>query len=158
MNDIMTSTRSDGVKTVVEMIEIQSITGEDIERIMKADINMREKIAALENEIKKIKEERAEGQAILIEACRHLKSDSLKNKIGTLTRRIRKRYWTTDWPSMYKFIEEKGLIEFMEKRLNQTNLKEYIAENPDELPPGLQSSSEYTVSIRKNRSYEEIEE
>ena len=66
----MTSTRSDGVKTVVEMIEIQSITGEDIERIMKADINMREKIAALENEIKKIKEERAEGQAILIEACR----------------------------------------------------------------------------------------
>ena len=46
----------------------------------------------------------------------------------------------------------------MEKRLNQTNLKEYIAENPDELPPGLQSSSEYTVSIRKNRSYEEIEE
>ena len=154
----MTSTRSDGVKTVVEMIEIQSITGEDIERIMKADINMREKIAALENEIKKIKEERAEGQAILIEACRHLKSDSLKNKIGTLTRRIKKRYWTTDWPSMYKFIEEKGLIEFMEKRLNQTNLKEYIAENPDELPPGLQSSSEYTVSIRKNRSYEEIEE
>ena len=154
----MTSTRSDGVKTVVEMIEIQSITGEDIERIMKADINMREKIAALENEIKKIKEERAEGQAILIEACRHLKSDSLKNKIGTLTRRIRKRYWTTDWPSMYKFIEEKGLIEFMEKRLKQTNLKEYIAENPDELPPGLQSSSEYTVSIRKNRSYEEIEE
>ena len=154
----MTSTRSDGVKTVVEMIEIQSITGEDIERIMKADINMREKIAALENEIKKIKEERAEGQAILIEACRHLKSDSLKNKIGTLTRRIRKRYWTTDWPSMYKFIEEKGLIEFMEIRLNQTNLKEYIAENPDELPPGLQSSSEYTVSIRKNRSYEEIEE
>ena len=154
----MTSTRSDGVKTVVEMIEIQSITGEDIERIMKADINMREKIAALENEIKKIKEESAEGQAILIEACRHLKSDSLKNKIGTLTRRIRKRYWTTDWPSMYKFIEEKGLIEFMEKRLNQTNLKEYIAENPDELPPGLQSSSEYTVSIRKNRSYEEIEE
>ena len=154
----MTSTRSDGVKTVVEMIEIQSIIGEDIERIMKADINMREKIAALENEIKKIKEERAEGQAILIEACRHLKSDSLKNKIGTLTRRIRKRYWTTDWPSMYKFIEEKGLIEFMEKWLNQTNIKEYLAEHPDELPPGLQSSAEYAITIRRNKSYEEIEE
>jgi hypothetical protein len=45
----------------------------------------------------------------------------------------------------------------MEKRLNQTNIKEYIAENPDELPPGLSTSSEYTVSIRKNRSYEEKE-
>jgi len=27
----MTSTRSEGVKTVVEMIEIESMTGEDIE-------------------------------------------------------------------------------------------------------------------------------
>ena len=154
----MTSTRSEGVKTVVEMIEIESMTGEDIERLMKADIKMRETIAHKEKEIKEIKEQRSEVQAILIEACRHLKSDSLKNKVGTLTRRIKKRYWTTDWPSMYKFIKDKGLIEFMEKRLNQTNIKEYIAENPDELPPGLQSSSEYTVSIRKNRSYEEIEE
>ena len=153
----MTSTRSEGVKTVVEMIEIESMTGEDIERLMKADINMREKIAALEKQIKEIKEERAEGQAILIEACRILKSDSLKNEVGTLTRRVKKRYWTTDWPSMYKFIKEKDLIEFMEKRLNQTNIKEYIAENPDELPPGLNTSSEYTVSIRKHRSYEEVE-
>ena len=154
----MTSTRSEGVKTVVEMIEIESMTGEDIERLMTADINMREKIAALEKQIKEIKEERAEGQAILIEACRILKSDSLKNQVGTLTRRVKKRYWTTDWPSMYRFIKDKGLIEFMEKRLNQTNVKEYIAEHPDEVPPGLQTSSEYTVSIRKNRSYEEIEE
>tara|TARA_R100001480_G_scaffold97458_2_gene102122 strand:- start:251 stop:724 length:474 start_codon:yes stop_codon:yes gene_type:complete len=157
VNEIMTSTRSEGVKTVVEMIEIESMTGEDIERLMKADINMREKIAALEKQIKEIKEERAEGQAILIEACRILKSDSLKNEVGTLTRRVKKRYWTTDWPSMYKFIKEKDLIEFMEKRLNQTNIKEYIAENPDELPPGLSTSSEYTVSVRKNRSYEEKE-
>ena len=153
----MTSTRSEGVKTVVEMIEIESMTGEDIERLMKADIKMRETIASKEKEIKKIKEERSEIQAILIEACRILKSDSLKNEVGTLTRRIKKRYWTTDWPSMYKFIKEKDLLEFMEKRLNQTNIKEYIAENPDELPPGLSTSSEYTVSIRKNRSYEEKE-
>jgi len=157
VNEIMTSTRSEGVKTVVEMIEIESMTGEDIERIMKAIIEIREKIATHENEIKKMREEKSELDAILIEACRVLKSDSLKNEVGTLTRRVKKRYWTTDWPSMYKFIKEKDLIEFMEKRLNQTNIKEYIAENPDELPPGLSTSSEYTVSMRKNRSYEEKE-
>lgn len=157
MNAIMTSTRSEGVKTVVEMIDVEAMTGEDIERLMKADIKMRETIASKEQEIKSIKEQRSEVQAILIEACRYLKSDSLKNKVGTLTRRVKKRYWTTDWPSMYQFIKDKGLIEFMEKRLNQTNIKEYIAENPDELPPGLQASSEYTVSVRKNKSYEEIE-
>ena len=104
----MTSTRSEGLKTIVEMIEIESITGDDIERLMKADINMRDVIASKEKEIKKIKEERSQVQAILLEACKHLKSDSLKNKVGTLTRRVKKRYWTTDWPSMYKFIKEKG--------------------------------------------------
>tara|TARA_R100001163_G_C5066076_1_gene204317 strand:- start:2623 stop:3087 length:465 start_codon:yes stop_codon:yes gene_type:complete len=154
----MTSTRSEGLKTIVEMIEIESITGDDIERLMKADINMRDVIASKEKEIKKIKEERSQVQAILLEACKHLKSDSLKNKVGTLTRRVKKRYWTTDWPSMYKFIKEKGLMEFMEKRLNQTNIKEYLAEHPDELPPGLQSSAEYAISIRRSKSQEEIQE
>ena len=154
----MTSTRSEGLKTIVEMIEIESITGDDIERLMKADINMRDVIASKEKEIKKIKEERSQVQAILLEACKHLKSDSLKNKVGTLTRRIKKRYWTTDWPSMYKFIKEKGLMEFMEKRLNQTNIKEYLVEHPDELPPGLQSSAEYAISIRRSKSQEEIQE
>ncbi len=154
----MTSTRSEGLKTIVEMIEIESITGDDIERLMKADINMRDVIASKEKEIKKIKEERSQVQAILLESCKHLKSDSLKNKVGTLTRRVKKRYWTTDWPSMYKFIKEKGLMEFMEKRLNQTNIKEYLAEHPDELPPGLQSSAEYAISIRRSKSQEEIQE
>ena len=154
----MTSTRSEGLKTIVEMIEIESITGDDIERLMKADINMRDVIASKEKEIKKIKEERSQVQAILLEACKHLKSDGLKNKVGTLTRRVKKRYWTTDWPSMYKFIKEKGLMEFMEKRLNQTNIKEYLVEHPDELPPGLQSSAEYAISIRRSKSQEEIQE
>ena len=154
----MTSTRSEGLKTIVEMIEIESITGDDIERLMKADINMRDVIASKEKEIKKIKEERSQVQAILLEACKHLKSDSLKNKVGTLTRRVKKRYWTTDWPSMYKFIKEKGLMEFMEKRMKQTNIKEYLAEHPDELPPGLQSSAEYAISIRRSKSQEEIQE
>jgi len=150
----MTSTS--GLKT--EIKEVAAMTGEDIERLMKADIKLREEQAFHENKAKSVKEKRSKVQSVLIEVCRVLKSDSLKNKVGTLTRRVKKRYWTTDWPSMYKFIQDKELIEFMEKRLNQTNIKEYIAEHPDELPPGLQSSSEYAVSIRKHRSYEEIEE
>ena len=46
----------------------------------------------------------------------------------------------------------------MEKRLNQTNIKEYLVEHPDELPPGLQSSAEYAISIRRSKSQEEIQE
>jgi len=145
---------TDNLKT--EIKDVSSMTGEDIERLMQDDIEMREKIAATEQEVKEMKSDRLKGQELLIEVCRVLKSDSFKNKVGTLTRRVKKRYWTTDWPSMFKFIKDKELLEFMEKRLNQTNVKEYIADHPDELPPGLQSTSEYTVSVRKNRRVEEI--
>ena len=153
MNAILTSTSA--LKT--EIRDVGAMTGEDLERLMKADIKMREKIAELEHEIKDIKEKRRKVQDLLIETCRILKVESLKTKIGTLTRSVKERYWTTDWPSMYKFIKDKELLEFMEKRLNQTNVKEYIANNPDDSPPGLQVTAQYTVSIRKNKSYEEVE-
>lgn len=45
----------------------------------------------------------------------------------------------------------------MEKRLCQGNVKEFLAENPDLVPPGLQTTSEYTVVIRKNKNKEKAE-
>jgi hypothetical protein len=52
---------------------------------------------------------------------------------------------------MHKFILENELPEFFEKRLNQTAVKEYIEENPDMLPPSLEQTSEYQITVRKNK-------
>ena len=46
-------------------------------------------------------------------------------------------------------------LELVEKRIQQSNIKQFIADNPELAPPGLQSTSEYTVSILKNRSKKE---
>ena len=95
-----------------------------LEKLMQADINMRESIQELENTISEIKTKRAQVQSALNEACRTLNVSSVKTKVGTLTRK-------------------------------QTNIKQFIVDNPDIAPPGLQSTSEYTVSILKNRKKEE---
>ena len=50
---------------------------------------------------------------------------------------------------MYEFIREHDVPEFFEKRLNQTNVRQFLVENPDLLPKGLNVDSEYTVSVRK---------
>ena len=50
---------------------------------------------------------------------------------------------------MHRFILEREAPEFMEKRLNQTVVKEYLAENPEAVPPGLNVDSEYVISVRK---------
>lgn len=126
-----------------------------LEKLMQADINMRESIATLESQISEIKTKRAQVQEALNEACRTLNVTSIKTNVGTLTRKLKTRYWTSDWPQMYKFMKENDALELVEKRIQQSNIKQFIADNPELAPPGLQSTSEYTVSILKNRSKKE---
>jgi hypothetical protein len=44
---------------------------------------------------------------------------------------------------------ENNLPEFFEKRLNQTAVKQFLEENPETLPPGLNADSEFTITVRK---------
>jgi hypothetical protein len=50
---------------------------------------------------------------------------------------------------MHKFIAKHNVPEFFEKRLNQTNVKQFLEENPEEVPEGLNVDSEYAITIRK---------
>ena len=126
-----------------------------IEKLMQASVNMREKIDELEKQISEIKIQRDKVDMALNEACRTLNVTSLKTKVGTLSRTLKTRYWSSDWPSMYEFILENKLPEFFEKRLVQSAIKEYLEQNPDKQPPGLQATSEYTVRITKARENKE---
>ena len=72
----------------------------NLEKLMTTEIAMRDKIDDLENQIKDIKAQREQVQMALNEACRQLNVSSLKTKVGTLTRTLKTRYWTSDWPSM----------------------------------------------------------
>jgi hypothetical protein len=126
-----------------------------LEKLMQASVNMRDKIADLENEITEIKVAKDKVDLALNEACRTLNVTSLKTKVGTLSRTLKTRYWSSDWPQMYDFILENRLPEFFEKRLVQSAIKDYLEQNPDKAPPGLQATSEYTVRITKSRDNKE---
>ena len=39
--------------------------------------------------------------------------------------------------------------EFYQKRLSQAVIKEYLEENPTEVPKGLNAKTEYTITVRK---------
>ena len=74
---------------------------------------------------------------------------SVKTEAGTFYKTIKTRYWTSDWEEMHKFVLEHEVPEFFEKRLNQTNVRQFIEENPDSVPAGLNVDSEYVISVRK---------
>ena len=50
---------------------------------------------------------------------------------------------------MGKFVMENNIPEIYEKRLNQGNMKIFLEQNPDKLPPGLNVDSEYQITIRR---------
>lgn len=96
----------------------------------------------LEEQLNVIREE-------LLKTCEAIGASSLKTPHGTVIRRVATRYWTGDWSSMHNFIKENDAMELLERRIHQGNLKAFLEENPEKLPPGLNSDSHYEVSIRR---------
>jgi hypothetical protein len=119
-------------------------------------IKIRDKRAELkekfEQEDNALKEQQDLLAGEMLEVCYETGADSIKTPAGTIIRKVDTRYWTTDWDSMYKFIEEHEAFPLLEKRLHQTNLKQFLEENPELLPAGLQADSKYTVVVRRSKA------
>ena len=88
------------------------------------------------------------GNAILA-TCNAQNMDSIRTPEGTVSRRVSSRYWTTDWESMYKFIKENDIPFLLEQRIHNGNMKQFLEENPDSLPIGLQCDRKYVLHVRK---------
>jgi hypothetical protein len=50
---------------------------------------------------------------------------------------------------MGKFIVEHGVPDLLDKRIHQSNMKQFLEENPDLLPPGLNVDKEYSITVRR---------
>lgn len=74
---------------------------------------------------------------------------SMKTDFGLVMLGQRTRYWTGDWESFEAFCLEQKTIGFLEKRVAQKNMADFIAKNPESIPPGLNSDTEYVVTVRK---------
>ncbi len=99
---------------------------------------------------KRLEEQMDVVESELLELCKELESDSIKTQNGTVMRRVSTRYWTNDWESMYEFIKENDALELFEKRVSQTNMKQFIEENPDKFPKGMLVDSKYKITVRRS--------
>lgn len=107
------------------------------------------KLTELERQQDEIKAQRKMVADQLLEILKENGAESMRTATGTFYRTVRPRYTTTDWGSMYAFIKEHDAFHLMQQRLHDTNIKAFLEQNPDLLPPGLNSISSYTVGVRK---------
>lgn len=130
-------------------------TGESVplEKLVRVYIKMRgakDKITKdYESQIEKIESDMQTIKQALLGYCKEHNVESVRTKEGTFFRNIKKRYWTNDWEAMGKFIVENNVPELLEKRLHQSNTQNFLEQNPDLLPPGLNVDSEFTITIRR---------
>jgi len=125
----------------------------NVEQLVKAYIKMRDARQKLQREFDeaddRIKQQQEVVQQALLELCKETGTDGLKTSAGTVTRTVKTRYWTSDWNSMKNFIKEHDAFELMEQRVHQTNMKSFLEENPDLMPPGMNIDSRYAITVRR---------
>jgi len=87
----------------------------------------------------------------ILKVCEETGADSIKTAHGTAIRSVKSRYWTNDWERFYDFIFEHKVPELLERRVHQTNIKQFLEENPDLLPAGLNVDSAYSITVRRSK-------
>ena len=53
-----------------------------------------------------------------------------------------------DWDALWKYIEESGNLDLLQRRLSSRAVQEYMDANEGELPPGVDVSQERAVVVR----------
>ena len=125
----------------------------DLNRMVSAYLKLRDAIEAKEEEqkveLQKLKDQFDIVANELLTHCNSQNIDSIRTPVGTISRRISTRYWTSDWDSMYQFIKEHDAPFLLEQRIHGSNMREFLENNPDYFPAGLQAERKYTVQVRK---------
>jgi hypothetical protein len=110
---------------------------------------IQEKEEQHKQELQELQSEFDVVSGVLLSHCTTQNIDSIKTPVGTISRRISTRYWTSDWDSMYQFINEHDAPFLLEQRIHGSNMREFLENNPDAFPVGMQAERKYTVQVRK---------
>ena len=131
------------------------ISGVPLEQLTATYIKIRDARSDLKRNYERADEELANQLTLIeqemLEVCKAIDASSIKTDAGTIIRSVKSRYWTNDWDSMYRFISENGAFALLEKRLHQTHMKQFLEENPDVQPAGLNVEREFTVVVRRSK-------
>jgi hypothetical protein len=124
-----------------------------LDKLAKIYRKLRGKITELTQEydtqVVTLKAQQDEIKNAMKDQMKALGVTSVRTPEGTVVLSVKTRYSTQDWDEFKKFVLANEAIELLEKRIAQTNMAQFLEENPGSMPPGLNSSSEYDISVRK---------
>ena len=142
----------EGIQDLVSPEEKQSVP---VDKLAGIYIKIRDARAKLKSDYEakdvELQEQMDVIEEQLLEDCKSIGADSIRTSAGTVIRSVKNRYWTNDWDSMYSFVREHDAFGLLERRIHQTNMKQFIEENPNLLPMGLNTDSRYSIVVRRSK-------
>ena len=125
-----------------------------LERMLRAYINIRDTRSKLKREFESTDNE-MKKQADLLET-QFLKmmqdsgSDNLTVRgLGQVIKSKKEQAQARDWNSIIEYIQESGDVEILQRRLALGRVKQYLDDNAGALPPGVDLTTEITVTVRR---------
>lgn len=124
-----------------------------MDKLAKVYIKIRGKMNLLTQEYEKAKAELEEQKDAVSNAMREqmklIGSKTVRTDNGTIMMQLKTRYSTQDWDSFKAFVVQNDAVDLLERRIAQGNMAKFLEENPGLVPPGLNSDSEYTITVKK---------
>ena len=126
------------------------------ERYVRVYIKMRDARAQLKADFEEkdaeIRSQMDVIESVMLEACKSTGASSINTVAGSIIRGVKTNYWTSDWESMHEFIRENDALNLLERRIAQKAMGEYLQNNPDKLPKGMNVESKYSVTVRRSKN------
>jgi DNA-binding ferritin-like protein (Dps family) len=124
-----------------------------MDKLAKIYQKIRTRLQALtteyETQVEKLKSQQQEVANEMKNRMQKLGMASVRTTEGTIVLGQKTRFFTSDWDSFKQFVLEHEVLDLFEKRIAQGNMKQFLEENPGVVPPGLNSDSEVTITVRK---------
>lgn len=124
-----------------------------LDKLTRIYMKMRAKIqeveAEYESKIEDLKNQQKEVKNAIKDLMLTQGSRSVRTDFGTVVLSEKTRFYTQDWDSFKKFVIEQDAVDLLERRIHQSNMAKFLEENPALHPPGLNSDTEFDVSVRK---------
>jgi hypothetical protein len=124
-----------------------------LDRLAKIYRKIRSEITTLtqdyDTKVEALKAQQEELKNAMKDMMKTMGVTSVRTAQGTVVLSVKTRYNTQDWDSFKKFVVEHDAVDLLEKRIAQTNMSQFLQENPGLVPPGLNSHAEYDISVRK---------
>tara|TARA_R100000935_G_scaffold4583_3_gene10886 strand:+ start:3077 stop:3478 length:402 start_codon:yes stop_codon:yes gene_type:complete len=127
----------------------QSMLTKLTETYIKIRAKRKEIQAAFDKEYERLGSQQDLVKQKLMDHCKEHGVESVKTDAGLFYRTTKTKYWTDDWEKMHEFVVAENVPQLLERRVSQKAIAQYLEENPDKLPKGLNSVTEYTINVRK---------